>query len=58
MGEYIKVKRGVRPYGGRKLRLLGEHTYPNGREVVVAQRPNAKHHNPIEYDSNEVEEVN
>lgn len=30
----VRIKKGVRPYGGRRLILVERHTYPNGREVV------------------------
>ena len=30
----VRIKRGVRPYGGRRMRLLERETLPNGREVV------------------------
>ncbi len=35
----IRIKKGVRPYGGRRVILVGRHTYPNGREVVVVRLP-------------------
>ena len=39
MSEKVRIKKGVRPYGGRIVEVIHRHTYPNGRKVVSVVRP-------------------
>ena len=54
----VRIKKGVRPYGGRRLVLEGRHTYPNGREVVWVYPPGDYRSSPgtREYNADEVED--
>lgn len=58
--ERVRIKRGVRPFGGRIVQVHERHTYPNGREVVrvYPPRPVAGWYSDVrEFNAHEVEEV-
>ena len=37
--EWVRIKKGVRPYGGRKVQVAARETLPNGRAVVDVHAP-------------------
>ena len=58
--ETVKIKKGVKPYGGRTVEVVGRETYPNGREVVRVKAPGDRrggwmHSDVREYNADEVE---
>lgn len=54
----IRIKKGVSPNGGRRLRYVAHHTYPNGRRVVwVRPRDPGPHSGTLEYHPHEVEDL-
>jgi len=60
--EEVRIKKGVRPYGGRRVAVAQKHTYPNGREVVRVHAPGDRrggwmHVDIREYEIHEVEEI-
>ena len=56
--EWVRIKKGVRPYGGRRARVVGRETYPNGRRVVRVLAPrDSKHVDIREYNEEEVEPI-
>ena len=63
MSEKVRIKKGVRPYGGRIVEVIQRHTYPNGRKVVSVVRPGSPQGkggffvNPAEYEEHEIEAV-
>jgi hypothetical protein len=57
-GERVRIKKDVRPYGGRIVVVTGRHVYPNGRAVVRVFAPTGGKHIDIrEYRNDEVEPV-
>ncbi len=51
-----RIKKGVRPFGGRVVDVLGFDEYPNGRRVVRIKPPtDSRHLSPREYNLDEVE---
>lgn len=36
----VRIKKGVRPYGGRRVKVAARYAYPSGREVVLVWPPN------------------
>lgn len=55
--QTIRIKKGVRPYGGRRVYLVQRHTYPNGRKVVwVRLQTDGPMQGIREYDADEVED--
>jgi len=58
----VRIKKGVRPYGGRIVEVIARHTYPNGRKVVDVVRPGSPQGkggvfvNPARYEEHEVED--
>jgi hypothetical protein len=60
--DKVRIKHGVKPYGGRVVAVAGRHTYPNGREVVRVIPPGDRrggwmHSQVREYNANEVESL-
>ena len=60
--DRVRIKKGVRPYGGRVLKVANRETKPNGRRVVIAIAPNTQsgiwYGNDLRvYEEHEVEEV-
>jgi len=55
----IRIKVGVSPNGGRRLRYVAHHTYPDGRvTVTVRPRDPHAHAGDLEYGLEEVEDLN
>lgn len=60
MTRRVRIKKEVRPYGGRLVEVLGRHTYPNGRQVVQIKPPldvRVGFMSPREYELHEIEEL-
>lgn len=56
-GDRVRIKKGVKPYGGRLVTVDSVHQYPNGRQVVRVHAPLDNLHRDIrEYNADEVEE--
>jgi hypothetical protein len=58
--EFVRIKRGVRPFGGRIVKVAGRNIYPNGRRVVLVYAPTDRragwmHTDIREYEEGEVE---
>jgi hypothetical protein len=40
-GDRVRIKKGVKPFGGRILRVAERKTWPNGRVEVLVVAPDA-----------------
>lgn len=38
----VRINKGVKPYGGRRMPLIRLHTYPNGRIAVIVPAPGGR----------------
>tara|TARA_R110001583_G_scaffold101909_2_gene248420 strand:+ start:3798 stop:3989 length:192 start_codon:yes stop_codon:yes gene_type:complete len=53
----VRIKKGVKPYGSRRVWLIRRRTYPNGREVVDVMTKSDDHGAGVrEYNAHEVED--
>lgn len=60
--ERVRIKKGVKPFGGRIVTVVGRHTYPNGRPVIRVNAPGDHragwmHTDVREYHQSEVEKL-
>lgn len=59
MNGEVRIKKGVTPFGGRRLTLLRAGKYPNGRVVAFVKAPGGKagwmHHDERLYELHELE---
>lgn len=55
MTEFIRIKKGVKPYGGYRAEVTGRYEYPNGRRVVNVKVDHSRFLAIREYNEDEVE---